>query len=114
MLDFTIMVDTVETFIVKHRTKLLQIVRGFIDQTVSLSEAREHIWRIMDDWDLLPEVIRTQRYIKGEKAFWAIIWEINTISDEDYTEGEIQALNVFLECLAKMSNLPSGYEARRP
>ena len=103
-------------FVLKHREKLLQMAQDYLDEKVSHSEIREHVWSIIDDWEIHSDEIRKRKYIDGEKAFWAVVWSIETGADEiHWRDGCLQrSLPILIDCLRKMINLPNRYNARRP
>ncbi|RKY05497.1 MAG: hypothetical protein DRP56_08900 [Planctomycetota bacterium] len=110
------MTNVLEDFIAKYRDRLIQIAQDYLDEKVSHREIKEYAWGIIDDWKTVPEKNKVENYIKGEKAFWAIIWEINTGADDEHWKDNCpqRALLLLIGCLKEKAELPSGYDARRP
>ncbi len=110
------MTNMLKDFVMKDRDKLIQMTQDYLSEKISHHEIKEYVWDIMDDWKKLPDEIKAKSYVKGENAFWAIIWEIITGADEEHWKDNCpqRVLPVLVECLKDMTELPSGYDAKRP
>lgn len=108
------MINTPKDFLAKHRDGLIQIVQAYLDASVSFTELQEYGWDIIDDWEFLNEKAKKQKYTTGEKAFWAVVWEIVFAPDEEHLESSQKDLRLQLECFTSMKDLPKDFDARRP
>jgi hypothetical protein len=113
-------VDTIAyRFFLEHKAELLRLVESYLAGNGDLNSIRDYAWKVIDDWNELEKatpVLESEPYGKGEKAFWALIWDVEHLANEvpvrdDLNKKEIKML---YESLKNMSDLPKGIDAKRP
>jgi hypothetical protein len=103
-------------FFLKHKAKMECLVESYLLDRITLDNVRDYAWEIVDAWDQIRDVAKSEPYADGEEALWAIVWTSQHLADEEHlpadrVKGEIREL---LGILKSQGDLPKGIDARRP
>jgi len=103
-------------FLDKHRIQLADNIRRYVSTEISHKNVVTYAWKVIDDWSTTDERVKSEPYMKGERAFWACIWSIIHLANEEHWKDGLpqRELPKLLEIMISNQDLPDGYEARRP
>ncbi len=101
--------------LIQEETKaLIVVLSDYLDQKAH-SQIQAHIDRILENWEKLKIEEKTP-CIKGEKEFWCTVWATQHLASDDHWSDDVtqSELSLLLNVLKGNSDLPSGYEGKRP
>ena len=103
-------------FLDEHRAQLRDNVKSYLSSKISHSDISIYAWKVIDDWAVIKEQVKSEPYIKGEQAFWACIWSIIHLANEEHEKDGLpqRELPKLLESMVSGGDLPEGYKAQRP
>ena len=101
-------------FFEEKKPELIQLVESYLKGLVTLNDIANYAWRVIDAWDDIGDISKSEPYAKGEKAFWAIIWAAPHLAGEEPECLARQEITDLLQIFKEKGNLPKGVDARRP
>jgi hypothetical protein len=106
---------TPEQFLARHQPALATMLEEYLAEGLSHSTASERAWSILESWTAAG-VNAKLPYVPGERVFWATVWALQHLADEEHwSDGITQRdLSSYLQLLNSGRDLPEGESARRP
>jgi hypothetical protein len=104
-----------QDFLKKHGADLLQVLRNYDSGKIGHEEAREFAWAVIADCEE-SAVPRDAAYTTSEHAFWAAIWSVVHLADQEHWADNCArpAVQKYIRILSGEDSLPSGEKALRP
>lgn len=104
---------TASQFLQKHKSKLIEKLAKFLMDFSSPEEIQKYVWDVIESGGELPP---SEPYEKGEDVFWATIWAVQHLADENHIklESTKAELNNLLRLLKNGGSLPEGWVGKRP
>jgi hypothetical protein len=100
-------------FLSKYRSKLIAALEGYLFSKVSNDEIQQIAWEIISEGVSIP---KNEPYAPGEETFWASVWAIQHMADDQHQTNEsvrTQLIQLF-EALESYEPLPECFVGKRP
>jgi hypothetical protein len=103
-------------FIENRAERLTLSVKEYLEGVHSHQYMREMAWQTIEEWQAIDVQTKSMPYVNGEKAFWAIVWSLVHVTDEEHWTDQVpqRELPVLVEIVERRGDLPFGYDAKRP
>ena len=103
-------------FIENYFLELPIKLKIYLKQEWTHNEMRNYLWKIIDEWNQIPDADKQVPISSKEQMIWFVVWNIIHIADEEHwndgiTGNEIKNCIDFLEM---KQEFPKDYLARRP
>ncbi len=106
---------SIETFVSTRRAELITLLERYCASDTNHDEASDFAWSVIDGWEEGEHNTKSP-YLLGERTFWAAIWSLQHLADEQYWEDGVtqRELRRYIPLLKENSELPQGEDGRRP
>ncbi|MHC4649180.1 MAG: hypothetical protein ACYTBJ_27330 [Planctomycetota bacterium] len=110
------MEESMDKFLSMFRPKLVRAAESYLAKETSHKQVTDYAWGIIKAWSTLEPAAKEGLYLEGERAFWATIWALIHLANEEHWRAGVpqKELPGLLEILKSGADLPPGYDAKRP
>ena len=104
---------TPSKFLQKHKSNLIEKLENYLLDSSSHEEFQKYAWKVIETGGKLSS---TEPYEEGEDVFWATIWTLQHLADDDHIKLDSTKVDLItlLGLLKNPGSLPEGWVGKRP